>query len=106
MDVVEVSASEVCVLHDVMMVVAVDAVHAVVSADVTVKEDEKEEGETVEAVDIVLCATVCCDSGYPDMSWLLTPVKNARTGAENMYNDAHGRTRRITEQIFGPLKAR
>ncbi|KAJ1144227.1 hypothetical protein NDU88_010528 [Pleurodeles waltl] len=46
MDDVEVSASDVWVLHDVVMVVvAVDAVHAGVSVDVTVRE--KEEGETV-----------------------------------------------------------
>ncbi|KAJ1081983.1 hypothetical protein NDU88_002155 [Pleurodeles waltl] len=43
MDVVEVSASELCVLHDVV-VVAVDAVHADVSADVTAREEE-EDGE-------------------------------------------------------------
>ncbi|KAJ1176788.1 hypothetical protein NDU88_002055 [Pleurodeles waltl] len=44
MDVVEVSASEVCVLHDVV-VVAVAAVHAGVSVNVTVREEE--EGEKV-----------------------------------------------------------
>ncbi|KAJ1139699.1 hypothetical protein NDU88_006066 [Pleurodeles waltl] len=46
------------------------------------------------------------DSGYPNLSWLLTPVRNIRTGAENHYNDAHGRTRRIIERTFGLLKAR
>ncbi|KAJ1197640.1 hypothetical protein NDU88_001496 [Pleurodeles waltl] len=57
MDVVEVSTSEMCVLLDVvMMVAAVDAVQAGVSVDVTVREEE-EEGETVEAVDVVVCAT-------------------------------------------------
>ncbi|KAJ1165348.1 hypothetical protein NDU88_005776 [Pleurodeles waltl] len=57
MDVVEVSASEVCVLHDVVMVVvAVHAVHAGVSADVTVRKEEEEEGETVEAADVCVCA--------------------------------------------------
>ncbi|KAJ1149196.1 hypothetical protein NDU88_002011 [Pleurodeles waltl] len=46
------------------------------------------------------------DSGNPHLSWLLTPVNKARTGAENRYNDAHGRTRRIIERTFGLLKAR
>ncbi|KAJ1127864.1 hypothetical protein NDU88_006257 [Pleurodeles waltl] len=54
MKVVEVSASDVSVLHvAVMVVVAVDALYAVVSADVTVREEEEEKGETVEAVDVV-----------------------------------------------------
>ncbi|KAJ1164502.1 hypothetical protein NDU88_004939 [Pleurodeles waltl] len=56
MDVVEVSASEVCVLLGVVMVVvAVEAVHADVSVNVTVSEEEEvEEGETVESVDVVV----------------------------------------------------
>ncbi|KAJ1131825.1 hypothetical protein NDU88_010157 [Pleurodeles waltl] len=59
MDVVEVSASEVCELHGVvMLVVDVDAVHAGLSVDVTVREvEEEEEGETVDAV---VSATVWC----------------------------------------------
>ncbi|KAJ1192561.1 hypothetical protein NDU88_001868 [Pleurodeles waltl] len=43
-------------------------------------------------------------SGYPNLSWLLTPVRNARTRAEERYDEAHGRTRRIIERTFGPLK--
>ncbi|KAJ1190516.1 hypothetical protein NDU88_007254 [Pleurodeles waltl] len=46
------------------------------------------------------------DSGYPNLSWLLTPVRNARTRAEDRYNEAHGRTRCIIERTFSLLKAR
>ncbi|KAJ1099177.1 hypothetical protein NDU88_004281 [Pleurodeles waltl] len=46
------------------------------------------------------------DSGYPNLSWLLTPVRNPRTRAEEQYNEAHGRTRRVIERTFGLLKAR
>ncbi|KAJ1200599.1 hypothetical protein NDU88_004422 [Pleurodeles waltl] len=46
------------------------------------------------------------DSGYPNLSWLLTPVRNLRTRAEDHYNEAHGRTRRVIERTFGLLKAR
>ncbi|KAJ1170905.1 hypothetical protein NDU88_002776 [Pleurodeles waltl] len=99
MAVVEVSASEVCVLLGVvvMLVVDEDAVHAGVSVDGTGSEVEEE--DTVEIVDVG-------DSGYPNLSWLLSPVRNARTMAEECYNEAHGRTRRIIEQTFGLVKAR
>ncbi|KAJ1172512.1 hypothetical protein NDU88_004358 [Pleurodeles waltl] len=46
------------------------------------------------------------DSGYPKLSWLLTPVRYPRTRAEECYNEAHGRTRRVIERTFGLLKAR
>ncbi|KAJ1210564.1 hypothetical protein NDU88_005927 [Pleurodeles waltl] len=46
------------------------------------------------------------DSGFPNLSWLLTPVRNPRTRAEERYNEAQGRTRRIIERTFGLLKAR
>ncbi|KAJ1180573.1 hypothetical protein NDU88_005794 [Pleurodeles waltl] len=46
------------------------------------------------------------DSGYPNLSWLLTPVRNPRTRAEERYNEAHGRTRRVIERNFGLLKTR
>ncbi|KAJ1138694.1 hypothetical protein NDU88_005075 [Pleurodeles waltl] len=46
------------------------------------------------------------DSGYPNLSWLLTPVRNPRTRAEERYNEAQGQTRRVIERTFGLLKAR
>ncbi|KAJ1209682.1 hypothetical protein NDU88_005055, partial [Pleurodeles waltl] len=46
------------------------------------------------------------DSGYPNLSWLLTPVRNPRTRAEERYNEAHEWTRRVIERTFGLLKAR
>ncbi|KAJ1199119.1 hypothetical protein NDU88_002957 [Pleurodeles waltl] len=46
------------------------------------------------------------DSDYPNLSWLLTPVRNPRTRAEECYNEAHGRTQRIIERTFCLLKSR
>ncbi|KAJ1143907.1 hypothetical protein NDU88_010209 [Pleurodeles waltl] len=46
------------------------------------------------------------DSGYPNLSWLLTPVRNRRTRAEECYNEAHGCTRRVIDSTFGLLKDR
>ncbi|KAJ1122298.1 hypothetical protein NDU88_000791 [Pleurodeles waltl] len=45
-------------------------------------------------------------TGYPNLSWLLTPVRNPRKRAEERYNEAHGRTRRVIERTFVFLKAR
>ncbi|KAJ1217747.1 hypothetical protein NDU88_005337 [Pleurodeles waltl] len=83
-----------------MVVVDEDVVHAGVSVDATGREvDDKEEEDTVKAVDVG-------DSGYPNLSWLLTPVMNPRTREEECYNEAQGRTRIIIERTFGLLKAR
>lgn len=46
------------------------------------------------------------DSGYPCKAYLLTPVRNPRTPAEEAYNRAHITTRNTVERCFGVLKRR
>lgn len=46
------------------------------------------------------------DSGYPLRSYLLTPVANPQTAAEERYNNAHSRGRVCVERCFGVLKNR
>ncbi|XP_069061943.1 putative nuclease HARBI1 [Pleurodeles waltl] len=44
------------------------------------------------------------DLGYPNLSWLLTPVRNPSTRAEKQYNKGYGGTRRVVRRTFGLLK--
>lgn len=46
------------------------------------------------------------DSGYPGTTFLLTPLLNPRTPAEERYNRAHKRVRNIVECCNGELKRR
>nr|CAD7264842.1 unnamed protein product [Timema shepardi] len=44
------------------------------------------------------------DSGYPCLPYLLTPLLNARTEADQRYNSAHIATRNPVERLFGLWK--
>ncbi|KAJ1189809.1 hypothetical protein NDU88_006551 [Pleurodeles waltl] len=68
--------------------------------------DTSSDGSSWVVADTSVTTPATGDSGYPNLSWLLAPVRNARTRAEECYNEAHGRTRRIIERTFGLLKAR
>ncbi|CAI6356645.1 unnamed protein product [Macrosiphum euphorbiae] len=46
------------------------------------------------------------DSGYPLRQWLLTPISNPTTDAENFFNSKQMSTRRIIERCNGVLKMR
>ncbi|XP_015124125.1 putative nuclease HARBI1 isoform X3 [Diachasma alloeum] len=41
------------------------------------------------------------DSGYPDLPFLMTPLRNPQTAAEHLYNEAQIRTRNCIERCFG-----
>ncbi|XP_069063310.1 putative nuclease HARBI1 [Pleurodeles waltl] len=43
---------------------------------------------------------------YPNLLWLLTPLRHPSTAEENGFNEAHGRTQRIIKRTFGVLKTR
>ncbi|XP_030830367.1 putative nuclease HARBI1 [Strongylocentrotus purpuratus] len=44
------------------------------------------------------------DSGYPLLPWLMNPILNPKTPAENAYNTAHRKTRVIIEDVNGQIK--
>jgi len=46
------------------------------------------------------------DSGYPLSPFLMTPVINATTAADQAYNKRHSKTRNTIERAFGLLKMR
>lgn len=46
------------------------------------------------------------DSGYPVSSYLMTPLNQPHTEAENLYNEAQIRTRNVVERTFGIWKRR
>ena len=46
------------------------------------------------------------DSGYPVQSYLMTPLGNPQSAAENLYNESQIRTRNLIERTFGVLKRR
>jgi len=46
------------------------------------------------------------DSAYANTNYMVTPIRNPQTRAEQRYNKAHKRTRRIVECAFGVLKQR
>ncbi|KAI4468036.1 hypothetical protein MML48_2g00008993 [Holotrichia oblita] len=46
------------------------------------------------------------DSGYRNRNYLLTPLRNPITRAENLYNEAHIRTRNCVERLYGIWKRR
>lgn len=46
------------------------------------------------------------DSGYASTAYMLTPVLNPQTEAEERYNRAHVSTRNVVERLFGQWKQR
>nr|XP_055049589.1 putative nuclease HARBI1 [Misgurnus anguillicaudatus] len=45
------------------------------------------------------------DRAYPLHPWIMTPVQNPRSLAEERYNQAHCSTRNVIERTFGLLKS-
>lgn len=46
------------------------------------------------------------DSAYPLRNFLMTPLTNPQTAAEQMYNECHIRTRNVVERTIGMWKKR
>ncbi|KAI4468335.1 nadph oxidase [Holotrichia oblita] len=46
------------------------------------------------------------DSGYANKTYLMTPLLNPQTPAQQLYNESHIRTRNPIERLFGVLKRR
>lgn len=46
------------------------------------------------------------DSGYPVQNYLMTPLGNPLTDAENLYNESLIRTRNVVERLYGVWKRR
>lgn len=46
------------------------------------------------------------DSGYPQLEYLFTPVRNPQNRAEEKYNKSHIATRNIVERLNGIFKRR
>ncbi|XP_040211674.1 putative nuclease HARBI1 [Rana temporaria] len=46
------------------------------------------------------------DAGYPQLAWLMAPVRYPQSQAEHIYNRAHKKSRAIVESTFGLLKSR
>ncbi|XP_066583797.1 putative nuclease HARBI1 [Prorops nasuta] len=44
------------------------------------------------------------DAGYPNLPYLMTPLQNPVTHAENLYNESQIRTRSMVERCFGTWK--
>ncbi|CAK5089878.1 unnamed protein product [Meloidogyne enterolobii] len=44
------------------------------------------------------------DSGYPLRDYILTPIPNPRSAAEEKFNRSHKKTRRLIECAIGILK--
>lgn len=53
-----------------------------------------------------LTGSLVGDSGYPCLPFLLTPIANPLTDAEQTYNFIQSKTRRIVERTFGVWKRR
>lgn len=51
-------------------------------------------------------AVLVGDSGYASASYMMTPLQECHTAAENLYNESQIRTRNVVERFFGIWKRR